>query len=53
MSKIQKIVLFAGLGAILLAICIITSVSLIKYQIYRSQFKDLEPEAQVSYVLSE
>ncbi len=46
MSKLKKIVLFSGLGAIVLAVVIITSVSLIKYQIYRSQFKDQETAVQ-------
>lgn len=53
MSKLKKIVLFAGLGAILLAIVIITSVSLIKYSIYKSQFKDMETKAQIEYVITE
>ena len=53
MSKLKKIVLFAMLGAILLAIVTITSVSLIKYGIYRSQFKDVEATAQTEYVITE
>lgn len=51
MSKLKKIVLFSGLGAIVLAVILITSISLIKYQIYRSQFKDVEPEAQAVSML--
>lgn len=51
MSKLKKIVLFAGLGAIVLAIAVITAVSLIEYRIYRSQFKD--PEARIEYTLGE
>lgn len=53
MSKLKKIVLFAGLGAILLAVITITSVSLIKYAIYRSQFKDVEAEVRTEYVIAE
>lgn len=53
MSKLKKIVLFATLGAILLAVITITSVSLIKYAIYRSQFKDTTADAHVEYVVNE
>jgi len=37
MSKLKKIVLFAGLGAIFFAVILITAISLIQYQIYRSK----------------
>lgn len=47
MTKLKKIVLFAGIGAIVLAIVLITSISLIEYRIYRDQFKDVDPEAQI------
>ena len=53
MSKLKKIVLFATLGAILLAIVTITSVSLIKYSIYRSQFKNTDASAHVELVITE
>lgn len=53
MSKLKKIVLFSTLGAIFLAIVTITSVSLIKYHIYRSQFKDMEAMTHTEYVVSE
>lgn len=51
MSKLKKIILFAGLGAIALAVILITSISYIQYQIYRGQFKDTDPEAQVVFML--
>ncbi len=50
MSKLKKIVLFTGLGVIALAVVIITSVSLIRYQIYRSQFRDDEPEQSICVI---
>lgn len=53
MTKNKKIVLFSGIGAIVLAIVVVTAVSLIKYGIYRSQFKDKEAETNIAYVLSE
>ena len=53
MSKLKKIVLFSSLGAIFLAIVIITSVSLIKYHNYRKQFKDMETMVHTEYVVSE
>ena len=53
MSKLKKIVLFSTLGAIALAIIIITSVSLIKYSIYRSQFKDMETSTRIEFIINE
>ena len=53
MSKLKKIVLFATLGAILLAIVTITSVSLIKYAVYRSQIKDTNASARIERVIAE
>lgn len=53
MSKLKKIVLFSALGAIFLAIVTITSVSLIKYNIYRSQFKDTDAMMHTEQVVSE
>ena len=51
MTKLKKIVLFATLSAILLAIVTVTAVSLIKYGIYRSQFKDAEANTYVERVI--
>lgn len=53
MNKYKKTVLFAGLGIIALAVIIITSVSLIQYAVYRSQFKDSEAQVQIVTELSE
>lgn len=51
MSKLKKIVLFSGLGAIVLAVIIITTVSLIQYQAYRSQF-DNKQQSQITAELT-
>lgn len=45
MSKLKKIVLFSGMGAIALAIVISTLASFISYQVYRNSKK--EQQAQV------
>lgn len=49
MSKLKKIVLFSGIGAIALAIIIITSVSYGKYAAYRKKM-DEQTQTSITYV---
>ena len=49
MSKIKKIILFSGIGALILAVGLITLISFMNYQSYRNQFKS--NEAQIVQVI--
>ena len=45
MSKLKTIILLSGICALIIAIGLITLISFMNYQSYRSQFKTNEAEA--------